>query len=72
MKPREIFTTTAALILILISGISIFWKPIVWSLMFIMPILFVGISDIIQTKHILHRLGPNNLVSYKELYPETI
>lgn len=26
----------------------------------------------IEKKHILHRLGPNNLVSYQELYPENV
>lgn len=58
MKPREIFTTTAALILILISGIAIFWAPIVWSLVFVTPILYVGICDIIQTKQTIKNNFP--------------
>jgi glutamate synthase domain-containing protein 2 len=27
-------------------------------------------GDEIQRKHILHRIGPNKMVTYKELYPE--
>lgn len=58
MKPREIFITTIAIILIFISIISIFWKPILWSLLFFVPIIMIGISDIIQKKQTIKNNFP--------------
>lgn len=58
MKPREIFITTTAIILIFISIISIFWKPILWSLLFFVPIIMIGISDIIQKKQTIKNNFP--------------
>lgn len=71
MKPREFFSTKASFTLFSISGIIIFWEPKLGTMVLLIAMLFVNISHIIQKEHILHRLGPNNLVSYKELYPET-
>lgn len=51
MKPREIFITSAIILILLITGISIFWNPILWSLVIIVPIIIVGVFDIIQKKH---------------------
>lgn len=58
MKTREIFITTTAVTLILISGISIVWKSIVWSLIFITPIILIGVWDIVQKKHTIKNNFP--------------
>jgi len=58
MKPREIFITTSAILLILIAAISIFWKPILWILILILPIVCVGILDILQKKHTIKNNFP--------------
>lgn len=58
MKPREIFITAAAFIIILIAVISIFWKPILWSLIFFAPLIFIGISDIVQKKQAIKNNFP--------------
>lgn len=58
MKPREIFITTALVILLLISGISFLWKPVLWSLIFFVPVILVGISDIIQKKQAIKNNFP--------------
>ncbi|MDA8692903.1 FMN-binding glutamate synthase family protein [Saprospiraceae bacterium] len=58
MKVRKIFIILSILILIAIAATSIVWKPILWSLVIIGPIILLGISDIIQTKHTIKRNFP--------------
>jgi len=58
MKPREIFITAAAIILITIGMLSVFWKPILWSLIVFVPIILIGIGDIIQKKHAIKNNFP--------------
>ena len=58
MKPREIFIVIATLILLVIGVVSIFWKPILWSLIVFMPLLFIGVKDIIQKKHAIKNNFP--------------
>ena len=58
MKPREIFITTAISILLFITIISFFWKPILWSLLFIIPLILIGIKDILQKKHTIKNNFP--------------
>ena len=58
MKVREIFITSSILVLVIIGGISIVWKPILWSLIFFGPLILLGYSDIFQTKHTLKKNFP--------------
>lgn len=58
MKPREIFITTAIIILLSIAGISLFWKPMLWSLVFFIPVIGVGMSDILQKKQAIKNNFP--------------
>ena len=58
MKPREIFITTTTIILITIGIVSILWKPILWSLIFFLPVTLIGIFDIFQKKHAIKRNFP--------------
>jgi len=51
MKPREIFIALATFILLTIGIASLFWKPILWSLIVFLPLLIMGIYDITQKKH---------------------
>lgn len=58
MKPREIFIALAIFILITIGIISIFWKSVLWSLIFFVPIIIIGVNDIIQRKHAIKNNFP--------------
>jgi glutamate synthase domain-containing protein 2 len=58
MKPREIFITTAIILTISIGVISMFWKPILWSLLFVIPIILLGIMDIIQNQQAIKNNFP--------------
>lgn len=58
MKPREIFIITAIIVLLIIGLTSIFWTPILWSLIFVAPLILVGISDIRQKKHTIKNNFP--------------
>lgn len=45
--------------LLIVTGIvTYFWNPFAWSLILTLPIIIVGIMDIIQTKHSLRRNFP--------------
>lgn len=58
MKPREIFITAALLVLAVIAGISFFWRPVLWSLVFFIPVIGVGVSDVLQKKQTLKNNFP--------------
>lgn len=58
MKPRGVFITSITIILITIGIVSIFWKPILWSLIFFLPVTLMGIFDIFQKKHAIKRNFP--------------
>lgn len=58
MKPREIFIKTAVFALLIIGITSIFWTPILWSLIFVAPLILVGISDIRQKRHTIKNNFP--------------
>lgn len=58
MKARELFIVISTGLLALIALISIRWTPILWSLIFFMPIILLGISDILQKKHTIKRNFP--------------
>jgi glutamate synthase domain-containing protein 2 len=58
MKVREFFIIISIVITTSILGISFFWKPILWSFLLFMPIILVGISDILQNKHTIQKNFP--------------
>lgn len=58
MKPREIFITIAAFTLLTIGVVSVFWKPVLWSLIVFAPLLMLGIYDISQKKHAIKNNFP--------------
>jgi len=58
MKARKLFIIISAVITTSILGISFFWKPILWSFLIFLPMILVGISDILQKKHTIQRNFP--------------
>lgn len=58
MKPREIFFTATVITLTLITIVSFVWQPILWVLIIVLPLIIVGLSDIVQKKHAILRNFP--------------
>ncbi|MGZ2371518.1 FMN-binding glutamate synthase family protein [Ancylomarina sp. YFZ004] len=58
MKPKGIFIFLSIVILIAIAVIYSVWTPIIWSLILFGPVIILGYSDILQTKHTIKRNFP--------------
>ena len=58
MKAKQIFLLTSAVTIISISILSINTPNILWSLIFIGPIILLGIFDMLQTTHTIRRNFP--------------
>lgn len=58
MKARQIFILLSILIIASILGLSLIWKPILWSFIIFGPIILLGFSDILQTKHTIKKNFP--------------
>ncbi len=58
MKVREKFIVTSIVVLSAVALISIVWRPILWSLILFVPLILLGISDIIQKKHAIKNNFP--------------
>ncbi|MCT4580559.1 MAG: FMN-binding glutamate synthase family protein [Flavobacteriales bacterium] len=58
MNVRKTFLIIAITLITVIIGTSIFWKPIMWSLIIIGPILIIGFRDISQKKHTIKKNFP--------------
>ncbi len=58
MKVRKQFIAISITVLIAIAVIAIFWKPILWSLLFFGPIILVGVADILQKKQTIKNNFP--------------
>lgn len=58
MKVRKIFITTSILLAILIPAISFFWKPILWSLVIVIPLILIGVADINQKRQSIRKNFP--------------
>ena len=52
------FVNFSIVTLIAIAVISYFWPPLLWSLIFIGPLIAVGVNDIIQPKQTIRRNFP--------------
>ena len=51
----QIFVISAPL---LILGLFLIWKPAIWALVLIVPVIVLGVQDMLQTKHTIRRLYP--------------
>ncbi|NOX85337.1 MAG: FMN-binding glutamate synthase family protein [Chlorobi bacterium] len=58
MKARNIFILISTIIIISITVISFFRRPVLWSLIVFAPLIILGISDIIQKKQSILRNFP--------------
>jgi glutamate synthase domain-containing protein 2 len=58
MSVRKMFFLLSLLIPLIVAGVYLFWPPVVWSLIFFGPLIIIGYSDIIQTKHAIRRNFP--------------
>jgi glutamate synthase domain-containing protein 2 len=58
MKVRELFILSSIIVIVAIAAIYTIWTPIIWSLIVVGPIIFMGCIDIFQTKHAIKRNFP--------------
>jgi len=58
MTVRTIFFLLAFSIPALILGTSLFWPPLLWLLIIVIPLLVIGFIDCFQTRHTLRRIYP--------------
>lgn len=52
------FILAAIAVLTLITGVQIFWPPVLWSLIIIIPLVLQGLYDMLQSQHALRRNYP--------------
>jgi len=55
---RSTFIFISIILLAIIMVIYPFWPPLIWSLTVIIPIILIGIYDMVQTKHAIWRTFP--------------
>ena len=55
---RKQFVVVSILVLGLIGGVAIFWKGILWSLFLVVPLIALGVYDMLQREHTLKRNYP--------------
>ncbi|MFD1630200.1 FMN-binding glutamate synthase family protein [Pseudopedobacter beijingensis] len=55
---RQIFIWSSLFIVVVIFVIGLFAPGILWAYLFILPLIFLGIADLIQTKHAIRRNFP--------------
>ena len=58
MNVRRVFVIIALIFLTIIAVVSIIWQPILWSLLLVIPIILLGIQNMIQKKHAIKRNYP--------------
>lgn len=58
MKVREQFIVISISVLTAVAVIAIFWKPVLWSLLFFGPVILLGIADIVQKKQTIKNNFP--------------
>lgn len=58
MKGRQIFTLVSIILLTSIGLIYTIWKPIVWSLIIVVPLVLIGVKDMLQSKHSIRKNFP--------------
>ncbi|WCT10520.1 FMN-binding glutamate synthase family protein [Mucilaginibacter jinjuensis] len=55
---RKLFIVSSIIILLVLAGWTILWKPAVWSFVIIGPIILIGVYDLLQQKHSIVRNFP--------------
>lgn len=58
MKVRPLFIKTSIFSLLAVGGIYLIYPPVLWSLIIILPLVLLGISDISQKTHTVKRNFP--------------
>ena len=58
MTMRQNFTVFAIIAPLLIMALSVLWSPIIWLLVLLIPIIGLGVIDMLQTSQSLRRLYP--------------
>ena len=58
MRVREQFMLLSVISLVSVLGISIYWTPILWTLIVVVPLFFMGWYDALQTRHTIRRNFP--------------
>jgi glutamate synthase domain-containing protein 2 len=58
MKVRPLFIALSVSITALLLIISLFWKPVLWLFLIVLPLILMGIFDLIQKKHAIRRNFP--------------
>ena len=51
MNSRKVFIVVGLIVLSIIALVSMYWRPILWTLLFFGPLIVIGISDMFQKKH---------------------
>ena len=55
---RQSFTRFSVLSPLLILAVSFFWPPVLWSLLVVVPVIVLGVIDMLQQRHTVRRLYP--------------
>ncbi|MGB1310113.1 MAG: FMN-binding glutamate synthase family protein [Leucothrix sp.] len=58
LSVRNIFVITSIVSVLAVIIISFFWKPVLWFFLIIIPLVLLGIWDLIQTRRAVLRLYP--------------
>ncbi len=58
MKVREKFVLVSVATVVVVLLISNYWSPFLWSFLVIIPLILMGIVDMIQKKHAIRRNFP--------------
>lgn len=58
MKVREYFILISVVAIAAIIGISFLWWPILWSFILVLPLVLMGIFDLLQNEHTIRRNFP--------------
>lgn len=58
MNPKQIFVTASVVALVALAWLSTYTLSILWLLVVLGPVIFIGVTDLIQTKHAIRRNFP--------------
>ncbi len=58
MTVRQYFLILAVAIPLGILALALLWPPVLWLLLIVLPIILLGIRDMLQTRHTILRLYP--------------
>lgn len=58
MKVREMFFLISVVMVLSISITAFFWPPILWLFLIVIPLILMGVYDVLQKKHTIRRNFP--------------